>query len=129
MAVADSVTHAPWLPEVTRELLALLDLHPDWNSYGAPRIDACTIGYGLALLHRAVDAHAVKPAVIASPSGGFQFEWHERGVDLEVEVLPDGHYSVYFGHRDEGSEQEAEGSLDDVADLVSDCVRSNLLAR
>jgi hypothetical protein len=129
MAVVDRVTDAPWLTEVVKDFFGLLDLQPNWNSYGAPPISPSSIGYGLTLLDRALDARTARPAVIPSPSGGFQFEWHQRGVDLEVEVLPSGQLSVYFANRETHQEHEVDGSLDNVAPYVREQIQSHLTNR
>ena len=35
------------------------------------------------------------PSVHQTPSGAIQFEWHRKGIDLEVTVLPSGRITAY----------------------------------
>lgn len=117
------------MPGIVEELLALLDLQPNWNSYGAPVVSPSSLGYGLALLARTTELGSLRPAVVPSPSGGFQFEWHENGVDLEVEVLPSGQLSTYFQDRETQDTREVEGDLDAVCELVRNRIAWHLTRR
>jgi hypothetical protein len=38
----------------------------------------------------------VMPSVHPTPSGGIQFEWHRKGYDLEIQVLPSGQGQAYL---------------------------------
>lgn len=129
MTVTDQVAQAPWMPGIVEELLALLDLQPNWNSYGAPVVSPSSLGYGLALLARTMQPGSLRPAVVPSPSGGFQFEWHENSVDLEVEVLPSGQFSAYFQDRETQDIHEVEGDLDAVCELVRNHIFRHLTRR
>ena len=126
MTVTDQVAYAPWMPGILGELLALLDLQSNWNSYGAPVVSPSSLGYGLALLARTTEPGSLRPAVVPSPSGGFQFEWHENGVDLEVEVLPSGQFSAYFQDRVKQDTREVEGDLEAVYELVRNRIAGHL---
>src|SRR6266571_2089414 len=106
MAVADKAIHARWLAPTIEQILPLFDLKENWNSYGAPPIDPGAIGFALAFLVNAMQVDTPRPAVVPSPSGGLQFEWHEQGVDLEVEALPGGRFAAYFGVPSTGAEEE-----------------------
>ncbi len=35
------------------------------------------------------------PSVLQAPSGAIQFEWHRKGIDLEISVLPSGRIAGY----------------------------------
>jgi hypothetical protein len=50
MALAERVIQAPWIADVSRELLRLLDYEPNWNSYGALAVSPSAIGYAWALM-------------------------------------------------------------------------------
>jgi hypothetical protein len=108
MAVSDAMTDAAWMKPILATLMGFLDLPDDWNSYGAPRIDPGSIGYALSFLVKAMQAHTPKPAAIPSPTGGVQLEWHEQGIDLEVEVLPGGSFGMYFANPTDRVEEEVE---------------------
>ena len=67
-----------------RKLTALRD---GWDSHG-----------GIAPTHESMDAarravYALRehpPQVVPTSTGGVQFEWHEGGVEFEIEFGPDG---------------------------------------
>jgi len=63
----------------------LLQLPRDWNSYDALPID-------IRAIRTAENIQAVPTNI-----GGVQLELHAGGVDVEVEIAPDGHViSVYW---------------------------------
>lgn len=47
------------------------------------------------------------PALVPTVRGGLQIEWHRRGVDIEVEVSPDGSVSWCAEDRRSGQADEA----------------------
>lgn len=47
------------------------------------------------------------PQVVPTNSGGIQLEWHEQGVDLEIEIFPAGEPVVYCSDRAAGTDWEA----------------------
>ena len=47
------------------------------------------------------------PIVVPTVRGGLQLEWHQRDVDLEVEVPPSGAVQVAYENLAEGREWEA----------------------
>jgi len=65
----------------------LLKLERDWNSYGARPIEPAAmkgVERLMALLR------SVHPQVTPTNSGGLQVEWHEQGIDCEIEIGADG---------------------------------------
>jgi hypothetical protein len=90
------------------QMLGLLELAEDWDSYGAPPISPGAVGFALAYLARAMRPETPAPAVVPSPSGGLQFEWHDQGVDLEVESLPTGRFEIYIGYPAKNIEEWVE---------------------
>ena len=69
-----------------RRAVHLLALPENWDSYGAPKITSSAVDAALRL--RA--ALATEPAMVPTSKGGVQLEWHDRGFDVELELLPDG---------------------------------------
>jgi hypothetical protein len=78
-----------WLPTAFVKLGSLLRLAPDWDSYGALAISGGTIRKTLDFLMHAIPEHVSQPAIVPTPAGGIQLEWHEGGIDIEIELLPD----------------------------------------
>ncbi len=95
-----------------KQLVSLLDLKENWNSYGAPPIDPGTLGFALAFLVRTMRDGTPRPAVLASPRGGLQLEWHEQGIDLEIKVLPGGRFRVYLEDLRTGEEVDSDEDFD-----------------
>jgi len=54
-----------------------------------------------------------------------QLEWHTRGVDLEVEALPDGRYNMAFEDDRTGAswEHESTADVEPVRAALSELVR------
>ena len=65
----------------------LSTLGDGWDSYGgrAPTTEAMAAARGVLFALR-----DVQPAVVPTSNGGVQFEWHAGGVDLELEIGPEG---------------------------------------
>ncbi len=78
--------HGEWLDPVIDSLDQLLGLEDGWDSYSASRIDAGTAEAVVDLLGEIMLPGTPVPALVPLRSGGIQIEWHERGVDLEIQV-------------------------------------------
>jgi hypothetical protein len=94
------------------DLEGLLRLPAGWNSYRARPIAAQAVWGALQLLRYTMPLDAPKPAVVPTVRGGVQLEWHARGVDLEVEALPDGRYTMAFEDDRTGTSWEHEHAED-----------------
>jgi hypothetical protein len=79
-----------WMSPAIARLRALLSLPPNWNSYGSMPIAPSTIHRALQFMVSALPSRAPTPAIVPTPSGGVQLEWHQDGLDVEIELLPDG---------------------------------------
>lgn len=81
-----------------KELLNLLDLEEDWDSYDGQPPDELTIWAALKFLVN-VDEDTTPPYVRALGNGGVQLEWHRYHMSLEIEFLPhgglNGFYEIY----------------------------------
>lgn len=108
-----------WFEPTLASMAELLQLEPDWDSYGARRIEPRTILYGLDVLRYSMRGATPAPLVVPAPRGGFQLEWHEHGMDLEVEVLPNGHLSYYCDDAIHLSETEYEGDVSSVREHLA----------
>jgi hypothetical protein len=67
-----------------------------WDSYeGLPlRID--TGNYALTILKSIMRAQTPMPQVVPTSSGGVQFEWHEKDIDLEMHITGPYECEVWF---------------------------------
>ena len=99
----------------------LLQLPPNWNTYGAPRISPSAAELAMEVLAIAQRDGLPGPAVVPTAEGGIQLEWARRGSELEIEVLPDrtlAYLLVLAGGTDteEGEPQSMSGS--EIRDLL-----------
>ena len=98
----------PWLEPAIDELKALVQLPNDWNSYGARPVARWAAEETLIVLLETMDSATPQPIVVPTNRGGVQLEWHTEGIDLEIEILGSGQYSVLFEDRQSGDEWEQE---------------------
>lgn len=85
-----------WITPVVVRLYELMSLSDNWDSYGARRIDTKAVNQFLTTLAMIMKDNTPPPSVVPSPTGHLQAEWHERGIDLEVEVISPSLISVSF---------------------------------
>jgi hypothetical protein len=86
------VPHVPvpkWLIPALERCAPLLFLPFDWNRKGAPPVQPTAILAAIdALWSFMVDRSSI-PQWTPTRTGGVQLDWHENGVDLEIEFPPD----------------------------------------
>ncbi len=102
----------PWLIPTVERLASLLDLEPNWDSYGAPRIDPATADAALRIALEAMRDDSPIPSVTPTTKGGIQFEWHTNGMDLEIEIISPKRVLFYFENNDTGDVEESEFTHD-----------------
>ena len=100
-----------WCFPVAQSLARVLQLEPNWDSYGGRPVNAHE-AEGLLKLLRDVMGHSTPaPAIVPTNRGGVQAEWHRNGIDLEIETLRPSRFHVTFGDSD-GIEWDAEVASD-----------------
>ena len=111
--VVSTVGEPPeWLPKAAGELVGLLSLVPNWDSYGAPPIDRAQVLSALRVLTHIMRDDSPPPTIVPTNRGGVQMEWHTRGFDLEIETISTQSYLVSFEDSSSGKEWEREGRSD-----------------
>lgn len=99
------------LPEVLLDALdracELQQLPRGWNSHGAEPVSDAAFRQTIRFLAAYVVQGIASPTLVPTVRGGLQLEWHRRGVDIEVEVSPDGSVSWWAEDRQSGKENEA----------------------
>lgn len=78
------------------ELEALLDLEPNWDSYGAHPVRSSAFVQAIRLLAAVLATPVRRPSIVPTPEGGIQLEWHEPDADLEFEIHPAGGIEVFL---------------------------------
>ena len=82
------------LPVIER-VVDLAELPGGWNSYEANPVSATALHRTLEFLLEHVTPGVDHPAVVPTVRGGLQLEWHDNGLDVEVEIAPDGPVSLF----------------------------------
>lgn len=88
----------PWVKPTIDRLGILLALPENWDSYGAASISFANVEYAFRLLGFIIGDDTPPPDVVPTSEGSIQIEWHEVGIDLEVEVLSP--YRVHVSYKD-----------------------------
>ena len=97
-----------WLLPTFNTFQKLCDLEPNWDSYGALKIDTKSLEAALIFLIDFLPINAPTPAIVPTPSGNIQIEWHERKIDFEIEIRPHGVHDYYFHDIQKNVEVEKE---------------------
>ena len=84
---APAWVNPPWVEPTVQALEELLMLPPGWDSYGALAVDPTHVEAALRVLYLVMREDTPKPSIAPTNRGGVQVEWHERGIDLELETL------------------------------------------
>jgi len=93
-------------------IVGLMELAPNWDSFGAQPIDPACILESIKLLLSVTNENTPLPSVVPTSQGGVQLEWHTNGVDLEVEVHSPPRFSASCEELDTGREEEWVFSAD-----------------
>ncbi|GEM_PF-1422572 len=111
-AVGETLTYNndfKWLPPIVSRLKDILQLNADWDSYGAHPVRPESAETVLDLLYNLMSSDTPIPAIIPTPEGHVQIEWHTKGIDLEVEIESPALFHVSY--EDSISNNEWEGDL------------------
>jgi hypothetical protein len=91
-----SVSPTPkWLNEFVEKINQILSLKDDWDSYGAPQISRESLLPIMQVLSAVMTDKTSAPAVVPTSDGGIQLEWHQNGLDFEIESAPNGELTVF----------------------------------
>ena len=114
-----------WIQHLVQDLHRLSQLPPNWDSYGARRIEQDKLQQALDIAHEVVTEHEMpSPAVSATAAGGVALQWHSN--DWEFEVVVEG-VSPYVAYRfDKRTGREWEGTVrgpDEIAAKIKPWLR------
>lgn len=105
---ASEKSSAKWFRQTIVELVRLLGLPKDWNSDNPRQIEPKSIEKILTVLLTILDSDSTPPAVVPTSRGGVQVEWHQNGIDLEIEALSSGKLEFFVS----GPEGDKEGTIE-----------------
>jgi hypothetical protein len=103
------IRSAKWLNQTIAEIVRLMWLPRDWNSDNPRQIEPKSIEKILAVLLTILDSDSTPPAVVPTTRGGVQVEWHQNGIDLEIESFNSSKLEYYFSD----SKGDKEGTIED----------------
>jgi hypothetical protein len=114
-------TTPTWAEPTLRALGRLLHLLPGWDSHRARPIDLAVAWAVVPLLNEVMRDETPPPAVVPTNRGGVQLEWHEKGIDLEVELIDARRVVVSFedAHTGETWEKELTSDMRELTDCVA----------
>jgi len=98
-----------WFDPLMQGFVDLLTLPPNWNSYGAGRIDPKVVHEAMNFVAGLLGPANPAPRVMPLSSGGLQVEWHRQGIDLEI--VFDGHEQPFLYYRNRVNGEESEHTL------------------
>jgi hypothetical protein len=88
--------------EIKPLLENFLQFRDGWDSYNARPLRADTASFALTVLNSIMELQTPLPHVAPSAAGGVHIEWHEKGVDLELDIsAPYACYVWFCDHRAE----------------------------
>lgn len=97
-------TQAPaWLTDVLRRLREIEDLPRDWDGRNARATSPDALTRAFVVLNKFMSTDFAAPAVVPTPDGGMQFEWHDAGWDVQVEIDPSGEADAWGEHLARGT--------------------------
>ena len=100
----------PSLAPLGEALDALVDLEPDWDSYGALPPSPLALQHAWSLVSMLVERGVPIPQVFPTRSGGVQLEWHLPHASLEWEI--DSHAATgVFAFDDRATGARLDGEL------------------
>jgi hypothetical protein len=117
VVVPTSDEDAPWKRDLSKRLVDILALPQNWDSYGAPQLTFQAFYAALNTLDALMTPRRLIPDIVPTSRGGVQIEWHDKGIDLEVEIEPEGSVIAYL--EDPQRPEALEGHLQDMNDAVS----------
>ena len=101
--------HLPvWTRNIEDRLVSFLSLEKGWDAYDAPPPDFDAVVAAFDLLMMISEDSTPAPQVVPTPNGGVQLEWHERGIDLEIEVRSEFQFDVFYENLRTGEVREEE---------------------
>jgi hypothetical protein len=110
-----------WVANAKARLEELVNLSPNWDSYGASPVSERIARITLGLLDGLMRDTTPLPSIIPTNAGRVQLEWHTKGIDLEVEVISPILLHASFEDRRTGNAWERDLNIDltDLYDAVS----------
>lgn len=103
---------ATWPRHAAEQLYKIMALKDGWDGYQAGQIRRDVVEYVQDLLSKIMRNHTPAPYVTPMSNEGVMLEWHQHGIDLEIEIEKPGTLWVSFEDSVDGVEYEHQISSD-----------------
>lgn len=112
-----------WWNHTVNRLIDLSTLPAGWDGYGAEPVDNSALRLTSSLLKEASDLGLPEPVVVPTSRGGLQIEWHDDGVEVDLEIPPSGPAQLYvYMEHDDGRNPEFEGDVSAGVERLSEAL-------
>lgn len=101
-----------WLLPTIDHMRELAMLPVGWDGHDGRPVDIGIAAFAIQFLLQTLEPDGPAPQVVPLSYGGIQLEWHEQGIDLEVEVEAPNRIFVSFEDQVSGEKFEREFSTD-----------------
>lgn len=96
-----------WVVGTIEDMIKLLDLPENWDSYGAKPVSPARVSQSLRILFDVIPPDAPAPTLAPTTRGEIQAEWKLGPWDVELEMHADGSISLLAEH-----ETSSESNVD-----------------
>lgn len=101
-----------WLLLIIDRMRELVMLPVCWDGHDGQPVDIGIAAFAVQFLLQTLEPDSPVPQVVPLSYGGIQLEWHEQGIDLEIEVEGPNRVFVSFEDHVSGEEFERAFSTD-----------------
>ena len=99
-----------WFGPTFESFARIMQLPPNWDSYGAEPIRGSVIERAVEALSRVMEDNSPPPSIVPLSDGGLQMEWHLRDQDVEIVITTDEPPSYYYRNQDGSAEEVLSSS-------------------
>ena len=102
------------------KLSDLINLPEGWDGHLGRPVDFDVAKFAVKFLASTLDSESPAPQIVPLSYGGLQLEWHERDIDLEIEIeIPNRLFVSFTDHRgDEEFEREFSADYSEVTRVL-----------
>lgn len=113
---------APWVDRVTARLNELRSLRNGWDGHTGHVISDRTVSEAYSFMSAMMGYSVPAPDIVPLSNGRLQLEWHEKRIDLEIEILAPTRVYVSF-HDQAGRLPDIDQEFDTDLRLVNELFR------
>ena len=112
-----------WAISVRQQLVYIGSLREDWDGFGAHQIRRDVLTFMATMLESLMKHETPSLHLTPMSHEGVQVEWHENGIDLEIEIEAPG--EVWVSCEIDGEEQDWSLTSDfsPLADVINELTR------